>query len=310
MNNSKDAFHLTNQPEYDYHFWNYVSGQEGDEHSLVAGKGLSGGYVLPSTSDAKFTEALKRESLFRAIGTYVYSRGGASRILSKHAQDVAAWIPDGGSIPVYDGINDFTEFGMDDHKLASILKMDASFLHDNRYIFEDYFIGRLARCFGSAENDGFINGTGEDMPCGLLSDDGAEIGVTAAALSFDDVIRLYFSVDKQYREKGAWLMNDETALALRLLKDESGSYLWNHANDTILGKPVHISNAMPSVEREAKVLAFGDYSFYWIVEREAISVRVLREKFFEIGQIGYLAYEFLDGKLIQPEAVKVLQIAA
>jgi len=26
-------------------------------------------------------------------------------------------------------------------------------------------------------------------------------------------------------------------------------------------------------------------------------------------QIGYLAFEFLDGKLIRPEAVKLLQIA-
>lgn len=46
------------------------------------------------------------------------------------------------------------------------------------------------------------------------------------------------------------------------------------------------------------------------MEREPFTVRVLKEKFFEAGQIGYLAYEFLDGKLIQPEAVKVLQITA
>jgi hypothetical protein len=36
---------------------------------------------------------------------------------------------------------------------------------------------------------------------------------------------------------------------------------------------------------------------------------VLKEKFIESGQIGYLGYEFLDGKLIRPEAVKVLQIS-
>ena len=41
-----------------------------------------------------------------------------------------------------------------------------------------------------------------------------------------------------------------------------------------------------------------------------MTIRVLKEKFFEAGQIGYLSYEFLDGKLIQPDAVKVLQITA
>ena len=148
------------------------------------------------------------------------------------------------------------------------------------------------------------------MPTGILSENGATVGVTASGISFDDVIRLYFSVEKQYRGNSAWLMNDETALALRLLKDANGNSLGNHANNTILGKPVYIDNHMPSAGAGAKPIAFGDFSFYWIVEREPFTVRVLKEKFFEAGQIGYLAYEFLDGKLIQPEAVKVLQITA
>lgn len=148
------------------------------------------------------------------------------------------------------------------------------------------------------------------MPTGILSENGAAVGVTASGITFDDVIRLYFSVDKQFRQRGAWLMNDDTALAIRLLKDKDGNPIWNHANDTILGKPVYIDNHMPSAGAGAKPIAFGDFSFYWIVEREPLTVRVLKEKFFEAGQIGYLAYEFLDGKLIQPDAVKVLQITA
>ena len=41
-----------------------------------------------------------------------------------------------------------------------------------------------------------------------------------------------------------------------------------------------------------------------------MAVGVLKVKFFEAGRVGYLAYEFLDGKLIQPDAVKILQITA
>ena len=57
-------------------------------------------------------------------------------------------------------------------------------------------------------------------------------------------------------------MNDETALKLRTLKDASGNYLWNHTDDTIMGKPVHISNYMPSEAAGAKPIAFGDFSYY------------------------------------------------
>lgn len=239
----------------------------------------------------------------------MYSHNGSSKILAKHSDSSASWIPDGGEIPAYDGMLDFTEFTLEDHKLATVLKMDADFLHDNPHIFSNFFIGRMARAFGKAENDGFINGTGVDMPMGILSENGANIGVTAAELTFDSVIQLYFSVDKNYRDNGVWLMNDETALALRLLKDDSGNYLWNHVNDTILGKPVYINNCMPSAASGAKPVAFGDFSFYWIVERDPLSVRILKEKFIESGQIGYLGYEFLDGKLIRSDAVKVLSVS-
>ncbi len=68
-------------------------------------------------------------------------------------------------------------------------------------------------------------------------------------------------------------MNDETALTLRLLKDENGNYLWNHTNDTILGKPVIISNDMPSAGNGKMPVVFGDFSYYWIIERSPISVQ-------------------------------------
>ena len=222
MNSINSNFDLPNQPEYFKNFWDYARGREDSDAFLEAGKKPSGSYVLPTSSATKYDEALKRESLFRTIGTYVYSHKGPSKLLGKHTTDAAAWVPDGEAIPIYDGINDFTEFAMEDHKLAAILRMDASFLQDNPHVFGDYFIKRMARCFGSAESDGFINGTGVDMPTGILSENGAAVGVTASGITFDDVIRLYFSVDKQFRQRGAWLMNDDTALAIRLLKDKDG----------------------------------------------------------------------------------------
>lgn len=133
--------------------------------------------------------------------------------------------------------------------------------------------------------------------------------VAAGKVMNDDVISLYFSVDKEYRRKGIWLMNDKTALALRKLKDNDSNYLWNQANDTILGKQVIISEYMPDIEAGTKPIAFDDFSYYWIVGRKPVTVRTLLEKFVLYDQIGYLAFEFLDGKLVRNEAIKVIQMA-
>ena len=83
----------------------------------------------------------------------------------------------------------------------------------------------------------------------------------------------------------------KTALVLRKLKDNDGNYLWNQANDTILGKQVIISEYMPDIETGTKPIAFGDFSYYWIVGRKPVTVRTLLEKFVLYDQIGYLAFE-------------------
>ena len=147
------------------------------------------------------------------------------------------------------------------------------------------------------------------MPTGILNaTGGAEIAASLDEITCDDVIGLYFSVKPEYRKSAVWLMNDKTALTLRTLKDEAGNYLWRYSDDTILGKKVLMSEYMPDADAGAKPIAFGDFSYYWVIDRSPIGVRTLSEKFAVLDQIGYLAYEFLDGKLVRSEAVKAIQI--
>ena len=103
-------------------------------------------------------------------------------------------------------------------------------------------------------------------------------------------------------------MNDETAMTLRKLKDENGNYLWNHNSDTILGNPVVISEFMPCAGSEKKPVAFGDFSYYWVIDRRPVTMRPIVVRFAINDQIGYIAYEFLDGKLVRQQAIKVLRV--
>jgi len=311
MNTTIDTFTPVNQPEYHNHFWNYLMGKEDNKKILDLGRKTTGAYVMPTTSSKKFEDKLNAESLFRQLATYHYAPNGPSSILAKVNTDSAEWVGPGGAINAYDAINDFSTYKLNDHKLAVIMQLDSSFLHDNHNIFESYFTDRLVKDFAHAEERGFINGTGEDMPTGILAEDGgAEVGVTADAITFENVVKLFFSAKPEYRKNGVWMMSSETALAIRSLTDAAGQPLWNHANDTILGKKVYISEYMPGAESGSKPIAFGDFSYYWIVERTSMTIRTLRERFFETDQIGYLAFELLDGKLIRPEAIKVMQMTA
>ena len=113
----------------------------------------------------------------------------------------------------------------------------------------------------------------------------------------------------EYRENGIWLINDNTAKAIRTIRDESGAHIWNSNDNSIFGKQVCISEFMPDIVSGKKPIAFGDFSYYWVMPRGTIGVRPLYEKYAQYGQIGYLAYERLDGRLIRIDAVKVTVIS-
>ena len=297
-------------PEYDRNFWNALRGRNYDPVCLNAGTtSESGMHLLPASDDGKFLSYLKAESLFRRIGTVITVGIGDHTILAKDCKDMAGWYDEGEGVAVYEGIRDFTTLGIGSRKLASFIKFDEEFVRDATFNFNDYLLRRFARVMGRTEEQAFITGTSIKEPSGLLkSDVGAETGVTASALTYEDVLSLFFSLDPEYRERAMWLMNDETALRLRKVKDEAGNYLWNHSDSTILGKPVVISNFMPSAEAGSAPVLFGDYSYYWVVCRRPLGIRVLQEKFAQYDQVGYIGTEYLDGRLVRREAVKGLLI--
>ena len=299
-----------NQSEYEPRFWNMARCRSGQDDRLSTGYNTANGtYALPAAFGKKLEQALSRESLFRVMATVIRAYGNDYTLYAKDTDDLAQFVEEGGLIPVYDGIDDFTVSKIGSHKLAVFVKLDEDFVNDAGFSIEDYLAARLGRNFGRAEDNGFINGSGLHEPTGILhADAGAEVGVTAGTLTYDDVISLYFSVKPEYRRNGMWFMNDKTALALRTLKDADGNYLWNSGNDTILGKHVRVCEFMPDAIPGNKPIAFGDFSYYWAVLRAPFSLRTLTEKFVLHDQIGYLALEYLDGKLVRRDAVKVLQM--
>lgn len=305
MNNKYGIF----SEDYREGFWNYARGKEYNPDKLFHRASNMGMYAMPLSDKSPFKSALKEHSLFRGLANVFAMKCDGRYITVQDCSDWANWLDENESVPLKDGVADFTEhpFGM--HKLGALCKLPETFVLDAKFNIEKNVSVRLAKSFAKAETYAFTVGDGVKMPKGILNDeDGAEVGAETKALSYDDVIKLFFSVKPEYRKNAVWMMNDETALALRTLKDTDGNYVWNHSTDTILGKKVFINEYMPMVSVGAKPIAFGDFSYYSIVERGNATMKVIKEVLPKIDDVGYLAFEFLDAKLMRPEAIKVLQI--
>ena len=136
-------------------------------------------------------------------------------------------------------------------------------------------------------------------------------GTLSATIKSDDMLDLVYALKRPYRKNASFIMNDKTLAQLRKLKDSTGQYLWQPSltagtPDTILNRPVYTSSYVPAIAAGAKTIAFGDFSYYWIADRQGRSFKRLNELFATTGQVGFMATQRVDGKLILSEAIKVL----
>ena len=63
-----------------------------------------------------------------------------------------------------------------------------------------------------------------------------------------------------------------------------------------------------TTDKNKKVLLFGDFSYYWIADRKARTLKRLNELYAVTDQVGFIGTQRVDGKLILPEAVKTLKM--
>lgn len=304
--------------EYKRAFWNSMRNKNSYEiqNALSIGTDSEGGYLVPDEYEKKLVEALEDEVFFRSIATVIKTSSGDRKIPIVTSKGEAAWIDEGGQFPESD--DSFGQTSIGAHKLATMIKVSDELLNDSVFNIEQYISKEFGRRIGTKEEEAFFIGDGTGKPIGIFNKTGgADIGVTAAttSITFDDVMDLYYSLRAPYRNKATWLLNDSTVKAIRKLKDGNGNYIWQPSvregePDRILNRPYRTSIYVPELAAGNRVMAFGDYSYYWIADRQGRSFKRLNELFATTGQVGFLASERVDGKLILSEAVKTLDVKA
>lgn len=303
--------------EYKGSFWNAMRAKAPSAavyNALQVGTDSEGGYLVPDEFEHTLVEALDEENVFRTLAKIINTSSGDRKIPVVATKGEASWIDEEG---LYQEDDDaFTQVSIGAYKLGTMIKVSEELLNDSAFDLESYISREFARRIGAREEDSFFNGDGTGKPLGILATNGgAEIGVTAAsaiAITADEVIDLFYSLKSPYRKKAVWVLNDATIKAIRKLKDNNNQYLWQPSlvagtPDTILGRPVVTSAYMPTAAAGAKTIAFGDFSYYWIADRQGRSFKRLNELYAANGQVGFLGSQRVDGKLVLPEAIKVLQ---
>lgn len=315
-----DKKNILETPEYKNAFFKAV--REGknalttDEKKLfqnvmVVGDDTKGGFlVMPAEMESGIRQILTATVAMRRLATVITATADR-KVPFVSSQGEAEWIGENGVYPKVD--DDIKVVSVGSHKLGKIILVSEELINDIDFDLMSIINSSFANAFTPAEEKGYISGNGVNKPTGFLVD--AQVGKTTAAnnaITADELIDLFYSLQKGYREKATFLFNDTTEKYLRKLKNgTTGDYMWQPGltagqPNTLLGRPVETSDYMPELAATNKVIGFGDFKQYMIKDTRGMQMQVLDQLYAENGQVGFKGNERTDGKLLLPEAIKVL----
>lgn len=303
--------------EYNNAFWKTMRNKNSFDvqNALQVGTDSEGGFLAPDEFEKILIESLEEQNIFRQLANVITTSSGDKKIPVVASKGTASWVDEEGAIPESD--DSFGQVSIGAYKLATMIKVSEELLNDSVFNLENYIAKEFARRIGAKEEEAFFVGDGTGKPTGIFNaTGGATLGVTAAsatAITLDEVMDLFYSLKSPYRKNAVFTMNDATVKAIRKLKDGNGQYIWQPSitagqPDTILNRPVKTSAYVPILAAGAKTIAFGDFSYYWVADRQGRSFQRLNELYAATGQVGFKATQRVDGKLILSEAIKVLQM--
>lgn len=272
-----------------------------------------GGFlVMPEELESSVRALMATSVVMRSLANVITMTADRKIVLAA-SYGAAEWIPESGAYPKIDDSYDTVTIGS--HKLGKIILMSEELIHDSEFDTTGLISTSFARAFSEGEESAYLTGDGNGKPKGVLVD--AQTGVTTAAataITADELLDLFYSLKSGYRKNAHFLMGDSTEKVLRKLKNATtGDYMWQPGltsgqPNTLLGRPVSISDFMPTVAASAKTIAFGDFSQYTIKDTLGMQMQVLDQLYAENGQVGFKGNERTDGRLIVPEAIQVLQM--
>lgn len=280
---------------------------------LSEGTDADGGYLVPEDFERDIVTALEEENVIRSLAKVITTQH-ERKIPVATGHSTAQWTAE--NVAYTESNPTFGQKQIDAFKLTDLCRVSVELLQDSAFDIEDYLMKEFARAFGIAEEEAFCVGTGSNQPTGIFTASGGTVGVTAAAnnaITADELISLVYALKSPYRRNAKFLMNDATVSIIRKLKDKNDAYLWQPSlqagePDRLLGYELYTSPYVPTVAAGALTVAFGDFKNYWIGDRAGRTVQRLNELYATNGQIGYVATERVDGKVILPEGIQLLKM--
>jgi HK97 family phage major capsid protein len=220
----------------------------------------------------------------------------------------------------------FAKMTLNAYKYGQLLQLSNETLQDTGVDILGFVAENIGRAVGEVVATDLVTGGGSAGPNGIMTAlVGAGTKSTGGSLitpTYENLVDLQYSVNGNYRARSstAWLMRDLTAAVLRKLRDGAGgtlgAVLWQPSltqgiqgaePDLLLGKPVFTDPNVASCASNAKIIAFGDFSAYYIRIAEGFTLERSDDYAFNTDLVTFRGKTRVDADLIDTAAINVLK---
>jgi HK97 family phage major capsid protein len=308
--------------------------QSAQYKNLTTTTGGKGGFAVPELIDSIIQDRLKLISPVRSVANVVTVSTPDYKKLVNIRGTASGWVGETATRPNTDSPTLF-EVAPPVGEIYAFPKATQTMLEDVFFDAVGWVTSEIVTEFAKQEGIAFISGNGSNRPKGFLDEtlsvsgdatrtfghlqivktgvNGGFKNTTTTGNPADTLIEVVYAMAAPHRAQASWMMNRQSLEFVRKFRNVDGDYVWRYGiaegqPDTLLGYPVIEAEDMPAVATGNSPIAFGNWSAgYTIVDRVGLSL--LQDPYTDKPYIGFYARKRVGGKIVDSDAIKLVQTA-
>ena len=211
-------------------------------------------------------------------------------------------------------VGKFTNIELTGYLAGALSLISRSLINNSQFDIVGFVVDRMAYDISRFIENALLNGSGSVT--GLSTVSNVVIAADDDTITADELIAVQGKVKDVFQGNAIWIMNEETRTALRQLKSNTGSYMLTEIYDLaspfknmLLGKPVYVSDNMPTMGAGKTAIYYGDMTGLATKFSEDINIEVLREKYATQHAYGVVGWLEFDSKIEDPQKIAAIKMA-
>ena len=244
--------------------------------ALAEGTDSQGGYLVPEEFRAEVVREQFQFGVMRKIARVFPMNTDTLDIPTLAARPASNWTSENSTITTSSA--SFGQVTLSPNTLIARLPVSRQLAAVSAINIVSFITELFAEEITRAEDKAFFTGSGSGQPRGI-SQESIKTVTAVGVLNFDELIGLSYKLQARHRgsRNAAFVGSRRVIELLRKVKDNNGQYIWQPSvqlgqPDRVLGLPVLEQNDISEDQ-----LYFADWAFYFIGDREQMSVETTTE---------------------------------